>query len=312
MSFKNENLDVANNLGTAQLLKLRRSTNFTENFDSDFVDLFGFVYIGLNTKPDGINHKPIFTDQRVRRALAYATPCDEIIQIMLKGYGERQVSFSSPLKKYYNDDLYPIPLKIDSARILLDAAGWVDTDGDNIRDKEINGERIPLSFELMHFNIPTYIDMALILKEEMYKAGIDVRTKSMEFGQWVQNALGQDFDALIGSWSGNAGYNDPSQLWHTTSWANKGLNFTGFGDASSDSLIEAINMEMDEDKRDLMFKELQKRVYDEQPYVVLYSLKRKIAIHKRFTHTGMYVEKPAVHLGSMMLSTGSNKIDNAQ
>ena len=95
-------------------------------------------------KPDGIKNKPFFVDQKVRRAMAYLTPVDEIIEVMVHGKASRQAAQISHLKSSYNDTLKLIPLDIEKAKELTEA-GWVDSDGDNIRDKVINGEKLNLS-----------------------------------------------------------------------------------------------------------------------------------------------------------------------
>jgi ABC-type transport system substrate-binding protein len=91
------------------------------------------------------------------------------------------------------------------------------------------------------------------------------------------------------------------QLWHTESWANKGSNFTGFGDAQSDSLIILANTSLDKEKHIAALKALQKKIYDDQPYVFLYSRERKVLIHKRFDNADMYNDKPGVILNNLIL-----------
>ena len=114
-------------------------------------------------KPDGIKHLPFFVDQKVRRAMAYLTPVDEIIEVIVHGKGSRQVSNISSLKSTYNDTLKLIPLDIAKANKLLAEAGWVDTDEDNIRDKMINGVKTPFSFKLSYMSSPTSKEIVLMI-----------------------------------------------------------------------------------------------------------------------------------------------------
>jgi ABC-type transport system substrate-binding protein len=45
------------------------------------------------------------------------------------------------MKKEYDSTLQLIPYDVAAAGKLLDEAGWKDTDGDNIRDKMVDGEK---------------------------------------------------------------------------------------------------------------------------------------------------------------------------
>ena len=154
LALKNQEIDVTTRIGTVKLMKLQEREYFNDNYDSDFLDQYSFSYMGLNMKPDGIKQKPFFVDQKVRRAMAYLIPIDEIIEVMMHGKGSRQASLISPLKSTYNDTLKLIPLDIEKAKELLTEAGWIDTDGDNIRDKMINGVKTPFSFKLSYMSSP--------------------------------------------------------------------------------------------------------------------------------------------------------------
>lgn len=302
LAIKNQQIDVSTYLGTTKLLKLKNIDYFNENYHAEFMPQYSYSYIGLNMKPDGIEHKPFFVDKKVRRAIAHLVPVQEIIDVINKGKAIRQVSNISPLQKAYNHDLKLIELDIEKAKKLLDEAGWIDTNGDNIRDKEVNGQRIPFSFKLSYISgAAATKEMILMIKESMYKAGVDVIPTPMDFTLFYKNAYDHKFDAMAGGWGGSASYSDPIQLWHTESWANKGSNFTGFGDAESDSLIRLGNTSLDPEKHIAAVKALQKKIYDDQPYVFLYSNTRKIAIHKRFDNANMYNERPGVILGNLKL-----------
>ena len=301
LALKNQEIDVTTNIGTIKLIKLQERDYFNTNYDSEFMDRYAFSYMGLNMKPDGIKQKPFFVDQKVRRAMAYLIPIDEIIEVMMHGKASRQASLISPLKKTYNDTLKLIPFDIEKAKELLTEAGWVDTDGDNIRDKMINGESVPFSFKLSYMSSPTSKEIVLMMKESLYNAGIVAEPTPMDFTLFYKNAMDHNFDGMLGGWGGSASYSNPMQLWHTSSWMSKGSNFCGFGDAESDALIEDANLTLDPEVHRNALLKLQAKVYVDQPYIFLYSTKRKFAIHKRFNNRGMYYERPGVMLQNLDL-----------
>ena len=78
--------------------------------------------------------------------MALLTPVDEIIDVIEQNHANRQAAQVSPLKKSYNEDLKPIEFNIEKAKKLLDAAGWVDTDENNIRDKIVDGEKLQFAY----------------------------------------------------------------------------------------------------------------------------------------------------------------------
>ena len=147
----------------------------------------------------------------------------------------------------------------------------------------VNGEKLQLSFQLSYMSSPSFKEMALMIKESMWRAGVEAIPTPMDFTLFYKNAQEHDFDMMLGGWGGSASYSNPYQLWHTSSWANKGSNFCGFGDAESDSLINAANKAIDPiEHRNAIFA-LQAKIYEDQPYVFMYSPKRKLVAHKDLT-----------------------------
>ena len=84
------------------LTKLREREYFNNNYDSEYIDRYSYSYLGFNCKPDGVEFKKFFTDKKVRRAIAYTIPVDDIIEVMLDGKASRQAAEISPLKKTYS------------------------------------------------------------------------------------------------------------------------------------------------------------------------------------------------------------------
>jgi peptide/nickel transport system substrate-binding protein len=306
LEFKSQTLDVSTTLSTKTLLELQKDANFIANYNSRFTDTYNYGYIAMNMKPDGNKHKKIFVDKKVRRAMALLTPLDNINKVMNKGMNKRTVGPVSYLKPDYNSDLKLIPFDIEAAKKLLDEAGWKDTDGDNIRDKMVDGQKVKMEFNMNYMTTQVeWKNTAEMIAEQMYKAGVKANLNPIDFSVLVETARNHDFDMMLASWAGNFAPEDYTQLWHTSAWASKGSNYTGFGNAESDALIDSIKYTIDDAKRIPFVKKFQEIVYDEQPYIFMYSSLRRNVIHKRFGNQEMYFERPGVWLSRLKLLSNS-------
>ncbi len=302
LEFRAQTIDASVWLSTQIVMELKNDPAFNKNYNLQFTDNYSYNYIGFNMRPDGITHKKIFDDVKVRRAFAYLTPVDDMMQVIAYGYAKRQASAVSPLKAEYNTDLALIPLDIETAKKLLDEAGWKDTDGDNIRDKMIDGVKTPLQVELKFPSGQKFVeDMANMIKQSMYLGGVDLVLTGMEGNTLKDQMRSHDFDMYLGAWSTGSMPEDFTQVWHTSSYASGGSNYVGFGNASSDALIDSIKSTVDVNKRTVLVKKLQKEIYDQQPYVFLYSAAKKNIIHKRFGNQYMTFDRPGVVLNNLRL-----------
>ncbi|MGQ0828330.1 MAG: ABC transporter substrate-binding protein [Bacteroidota bacterium] len=302
LEFKSQALDASTYLSTKTLSELQKDESFNANYNSRFTDTYNYTYLAMNMKPDGVKHKKIFVDKKVRRAMALLVPYDDINKVVSKGKNKRMVGPVSPLKPEYNNDLQLIPFNIESAKILLDEAGWKDTDGDNVRDKIVDGEKLKLEFDLSYMTSTVdWKDMSQMISEQMYKAGVKANLDPLDFSVLFDVAKKHDFDIVLASWASNYTPEDFTQLWHTSSWASQGSNFPGFGNAESDALIDSIKYTLDDAKRIDMIKRLQVQIYDEQPYIFMFAALRRNIIHKRFGNQEMYFERPGVWLSNLKL-----------
>lgn len=306
LEFKSQALDATTSISTKTLMELQKDDNFNANYNSRFTDTYYFGYVAMNEKPDGIKHKPVFTDKKVRRAMAMLTPLDDINKVINKGKNKRVVGPVSPLKPEYNSNLKLIPFDIEGAKKLLDEAGWKDTDGDNIRDKMIDGEKVKFEFNFTYSTSDVaWKDIAQMTTEAMYKAGIKGNMDPQDFSVLFDNAKNHNFDMIMASWGGTFAPEDYTQIWHTSSWATKGSNFTGFGNAESDALIDSIKYELDDEKRIPLLHRFQQMVYDDQPYIFMFSSLRRNVIHKRWGNQEIYFERPGNWLPNLKLLSNS-------
>ncbi|MFT4545052.1 MAG: peptide/nickel transport system substrate-binding protein [Bacteroidia bacterium] len=302
LEFKTQALDASTYLSTKKMMELQDDQNFNNNYHSRFTNTYNYSYLGFNCRPDGIEHKKFFDDKRVRRAIAMLISVDEMNVVLNKGKNKRMVGPVSPLKKEYNTDLSLIDRDLEGAKALLEEAGWTDTDGDNIVDKIVDGEKLSFEFDLHYMTTQvTWRDQAQMIAEALYEAGVKCNITPLDFAVHYDRARNHKFDAMLAAWAGSSAPEDFTQIWHTESWASKGSNFTGFGDASTDALIDSIKYTIDTDLRHPMVERLQEKVYDEQPYVFFFASTRRNVIHKRFGNADMYFERPGVIISNLRL-----------
>jgi peptide/nickel transport system substrate-binding protein len=310
--FRSQKMDVSIHLSTSSFLKLSSEPEFNANYNSAMLPTFNYTYICFNEKPDGQKRKKLFTDTRIRKALAYITPVDVITKLVYKQYNDqckRMVSNVSPLKKEFNDKLTPIQYDLNKAENLFAEAGWHDSDNDGTLDKVINGVKISFSTDLYYLsNATEWKDMAMLIMEEYAKAGVKVNPVPLELKLFLEKAKSHDFDLLLGSWGGNSQQEDFRQLWHTSSWINNGSNYSGFGSSISDALIDSMRYETNDSVRYKMSHRLQEIIYDEQPYVFLYCTMRRNVVHKRFANQMIFAEKPGILENMLRLLSITNGI----
>lgn len=276
-ALKDESLDAGSQLDTKDFIDLQQNEAFTRRFNLHSPPTLTYYYIGINTRD------PKLTDQRVRRALAHLVDVDELIRSLYNGLAERTVGPFHPAKSYYHDSLPLIDFDLARARELLAEAGWQDSNGNGIVDKEIDGERTELKLRYLASAGSQFAqNLALLLQDNFRKAGIELTVDSKEYSVLIDDLKRRDFDLFGSGWGQSPVVDDPKQIWHTDSDTPDGANRVGFGDAESDALIEEIRVTLDPAQRAQLYRRFQEIVYEEQPYIFLFTPQERIVISKRF------------------------------
>ncbi len=79
---------------------------------------------------------PFLNDQRVRQAISYAIDRDSITEELYGFTGRPTAQLLVAPRPYANPGTVPYEYNLEKAEALLDEAGWQDTDGDGIRDRD--------------------------------------------------------------------------------------------------------------------------------------------------------------------------------
>lgn len=295
-AMKDEGIDIMRNIKPSAFKQLQKNTDFKQKYFLQAEDQLSYTYIGINTR------KGVLQDKRIRKALAHIVNVPQIIEVINYGYAKEISSFIHPSKKYYNKELNPYHYDLNQAVKYLEEAGYTQFNADGIRYKEVDGEEKPLKLTIKYnTGNDRRENIALFMKENAKKVGIDLEVLGKEWTVYLDECKNHQFDLYILGWIQEAVLDDPKQLFHTDMY-NGGSNYTGFGDAYSDQLIDKIRTEMDETKRNEMLKELQAIVQDQVPYIFLYAPDNLMAISKRFGNAKTYVARPGYDEREMKLT----------
>lgn len=228
------------------------------------------VATAAGTQPKWIElnvNQPPFDDVLVRQAMNYAVDKDLIIEYV---YGGRAVALPgalSPYNNFANTSLSPYPYDTAIALDLLSQAGWEDSDGDGILDKD--GQ--PLAFTID--TLESWRQLAEAVAD-MYRAiGIDANVRFWEYSVIQPQLLAGERMAYLDDWGDSAF--DPvghfEAKWHgfvADTPYGRG-NFSGYNNARVNELIQMGETTEDEAARHAVYDEAQQIVYDEAPAVFL-------------------------------------------
>lgn len=260
LELKAGNLDTMS-LGPLQYLYQTSGPGWDRSFNKFEYVASGYTFLGYNME------HPFFKDVRVRRALDYAIDRDEIVKGVLYGLGVPANGPYKPGTWQYNEDVKPRPYDPEKAKALLAEAGWADTDGDGLLDKDGR----PFAFSAITNQGNTQrIKAGVIIQQRLADIGIKVDLRIVEWAAFIKEFVDKGrFDAVILGWNI---LQDPDiyGVWHSSMAVEGGLNFTRYTNPKLDELLERGRTMVEQDKRKPIYDEVQRILHDDVPYSFLY------------------------------------------
>ena len=150
----------------------------------------------------------LLSDVKVRQAIAYAVNKEEITEGLTYGYETPATSLFAPGAPYtdisYNSTWN---YDLDKANALLDEAGWVMNDSTGIREKD--GQKLSLNYTYWT-DLSLAQEMALAIKTQLAKVGIDVTTTGQDQMTWWTEGVAGNYD--ITTWNTEGSYTEPHKF----------------------------------------------------------------------------------------------------
>ena len=253
----------------------------------DYVDRC-FCYLGWNLATE------YFKDTRVRQAITMAIDRERIIK---QNLNEMAVSITGPFFRFspaYNAQVQDWPYNPLEARRILEQEGWIDIDGDGIRDKIINGKKVPFRFRLYYFvkSLSAKV-IAEYIATSLKELGIDCQIYGLDITYLSRQFDDKTFDAILIGWKLGTPPDDPRQIWHSAGAKEKGSsNAIGFAHLQIDRIIDALSYEQGAADRRKLYHEFHRIIRDEAPYTFLYTPKVRLLYRERVKNLFIPCDRP--------------------
>jgi peptide/nickel transport system substrate-binding protein len=218
---------------------------------------------------DGVcSGHPALRDRNVRLALSHATDKQKIIDVVLLGFGTPGTTLiPDGLGVWYNDAIVDYEFNVDLANQILDDAGYLDTNGDSVREMPDGSQ--PLHFRLNWPNDSTTAPREAELLAEMWaQVGVSLELQALDPDTLTAVCCPTfDFDIIIWGWGSDP---DPGFLLSvmTTDEIPTGTSETGYSNPDYDALYVQQATELDLQTRIDLVHQMQQIVFDDIVYLI--------------------------------------------
>jgi len=209
---------------------------------------------------------PLFGDPRVRRAMTLAIDREAMVDTLLAGEGEVPATpILAPLPEH-DPAIRPLPHDAEAARRLLREAGFRDTDGDGILERDGR----PLAFRLLvQAGNSLRRDAAVMIERNLHDVGARVEIVPVENSSFYATLARRETDAWIAGWRTSLRV-DMTEMLHATACGPNGADFGSWSQPEADRLASRARETLDPEERHRAFWAWERIFQREQPYTILF------------------------------------------
>ncbi len=211
-------------------------------------------------------------DPLVRQAMIYAVNQEELVKTAFFDMQTAVHSVISPTTVGYNQkagELYRYDF--EKSQSLLDEAGWKDSDGDGIREKD--GQKLHIEYPALPAYEEAYMEL---LAAYLQKAGFEVNITKLDDAGVSEFAMANRHNILNMGWISR----DPSVLNITYNSANieQGAAYTRFANADLDQALNDAPKTLDIEARNALYQQAQQIIMDNALVIPLHTYDRVMVL----------------------------------
>lgn len=245
--------------------------------------------------------RPWFEDAPTRRALSLAVDRGRMIATLLPGFATPAIGPLPPVVWNHHATMEPDPYDPDRARMILAEAGWEDTDGDGILEREGR----PFAIEILtKQGDPVRENGAVMLRTFLGDVGVEVRIRAMELAAGLELIREGRFDAYLGRLNANL-YGDPRGSVHSS--AVEEFNTGRYANTAVDSLVDLALSIVDRDTARPLWFEVQELLVEDPPAAYLFYPSNLVGTSARIRDVEPHMLSPINNLKEWWIAPGDRR-----
>jgi peptide/nickel transport system substrate-binding protein len=249
---------------------------------------------------------PFLSDIKVRTALSMAIDRNLLVEVGYGTAGRPTCNLVPAPKVFASDNTGCLTQDIAGANALLDEAGWVDSDGDGVRDKD--GKKLAILYQTSTNAVRQ--DFQALIKQWWSEIGVETELRNLDASVFFGGDPGspdtfQKFYADVEMYANNFNGTDPQQYLAAyrcggepkpeSQW--QGENINRFCDPAYDALIDELARTGDIEKRGEIGKKMNDMLTKDSMTIVPLVDRGRVSAH-------------ALSLGGVVLNTWDSELWN--
>ena len=232
----------------------------------------GYEHVTMNQRAF-----PAFADVRVRQALTHAVDRQLITTTILEGLAPITHGPVQPVSWAHNPQVRQYPYDQARAKALLDEAGWRDSNGDGVRDKE--GQRFAFTL-ITQAGFAVRENVAQVLQRQFRDVGVETAVQLHDGTSISKLWFEGKFHAMLHWWQLPA---DPelTLFFAKDRIPPRGRNINYVSDDALTALIYAADRSVSQAARAKVLAEAQARIADLAVEIPLYGVSKLDAVPTR-------------------------------
>lgn len=235
---------------------------------------WSFHHIGFNVSDSATSKgNPLLKDRVIRQALSYAVDRNQLVALALAGHGKPGDSIVPlGLTDWHWAPTGDQVMNADpaKAKALLDAAGYIDRNGDGVRESPAGK---PLEFRIIAIASTTVdVRAAQLFKDAAAAVGIKLDLTTMDentLGSTVYNTNAPNWDIFVWGW--DSGVPDPDYMLGVPLCSQIGNNNDVFYcNKAYDALYDQQAATLDPVARKAITDQMQQLYYQDAAYIVMW------------------------------------------